>query len=47
MNLKKLCLDLAYSNTEDEVIKILDRIGLWQSEKYWKNYGDNETCILR
>jgi len=43
MNLKKLCLDLAYSNTEDEVIKILDRIGLWQSEKYWKNYGDNEN----
>lgn len=43
MNLKKLCLDLAYSNTEDEVIKILDRIGLWQSEKYWINYGDNEN----
>jgi len=39
-NLKKLCLDLAFSKSEEEVIGILQNDGLWSSENNWKLYGE-------
>jgi len=43
MNLKNFCMDLAYSNTENKVIKILDKYGYWNSQKDWRSYGDTEN----
>jgi len=36
---KDLCLQLLYSETEDEVIKTLSQAGLWDDASLWKDYG--------
>jgi len=41
--LKKLCLDLVLSDSEDEVIKVLDKAGYWHDEKCWIHYGLTEN----
>lgn len=43
MELKELCLQLAYSDTEEEVIDLLDKYGYWDKEDSWRCYGDNEN----
>jgi hypothetical protein len=43
MDPKKLCLDLVYCNTENEVVKILNEYGFWNSHKDWHSYGDTEN----
>ncbi len=40
---KKLCLDLLYSESEDEVIKHLKAAGFWNDPSVWRYYGDNEN----
>jgi hypothetical protein len=42
-NLEKLCLSLVRSDSERDVVDILKRTGLWESEKNWDDYGDNEN----
>src|ERR1700683_2562054 len=39
---KKLCLDLLRVDTEDEVMDLLERAGLW-SGPVWRLYGDREN----
>ena len=43
MNEKKLCLELAYCDTEIAVINLLRKEGLWNDTKDWRYYGDNEN----
>ena len=43
LDLKNLCLSLAYSNTEEEVINILKAEGLWENDEAWRYYGDTEN----
>lgn len=43
MDIKKLCLDLVYCNTENEIVKILNKYGFWNSHKDWHSYGDTEN----
>jgi len=43
MDLQKLCLDLIYSETEEEVIDLLKKESLWDDSSSWKYYGDNEN----
>lgn len=41
---KKLCMELAHAESEDLVVEILDRNGLWEAnEGYWINYGNIEN----
>jgi len=39
-SLEELCLNLAFCESEKEVIEILKEIGLWSSSEDWKFYGD-------
>ena len=39
---KKLCLELIHADTEDEVVSILQRHGLWDDPALWRYYGDVE-----
>lgn len=43
MNNKEIALALAYSESEDEVISILQQEGLWNSNTNWRTFGDNEN----
>lgn len=43
MNNQQLCLNIAYSDTEREVIKLLEDTGYWNDESCWHYYGDNEN----
>lgn len=42
-NLKNLCISLANSDSEDEVIKHLKNVGFWDDPSQWRYYGDNEN----
>lgn len=39
---KKLCLELINTDSEDEVVAILKKWGLWDNAAYWRYYGDDE-----
>ena len=43
LDIKQLCLSLAQSETEDEVIKLLKKTGYWDSNSAWQYYGENEN----
>jgi len=40
---KKLCLDLAIADSEEEVIDILTSVGLWKSPGDWQCFDKNEN----
>lgn len=40
---KELCLLLAKSETEAEVISALKKFELWENNDLWRDYGDNEN----
>src|SRR5258708_29908561 len=40
---KDLCLALMNADSERRVIDLLTIGGLWNTEEYWRNYGDNEN----
>ena len=42
-DLKKLCLDLANANSENDVISILKSVDLWEDNSNWNYYGNNEN----
>jgi len=42
-NLKDLCIALAKSESEKEVIDILKKWGYWDNPTAWRYYGDNEN----
>jgi len=37
---RELCLELLYSETEDEVVKVLDKWKFWGDASSWKPYGN-------
>ncbi len=39
----KLCVSIAKSDTEDEVIRLLKKASLWDDCSAWKYYGNNEN----
>jgi len=39
----RLCIELAQANSEDEVIRILKRMELWNNPELWQNFGDTEN----
>ena len=41
--LKKLCLGLLEVDTEQEVIALLEKAGLWSTPGVWRLYGDREN----
>lgn len=43
MSMKELCLNLAKSESANEVKSILKKEGLWDNEDNWKNIGDVEN----
>lgn len=43
LNNKSICLDLVKSDSEAEVISILDNLGYWTEPKHWRYYGDKEN----
>ncbi len=43
MNNKELCMSLAQSDSEDEVIQFLSKGGYWDDKTSWRYYGDNEN----
>lgn len=43
MDKEQLCLQLAYSESEKEVINILRKEGFWDNGNDWRYYGDNEN----
>lgn len=43
MDAKDLCLELAYCDTEDGVVRILANRGFWDDSAAWRYYGDNEN----
>ena len=40
--LKKLCLSLLHSDSEEEVISLLKSVGYWDDPTVWRLYGDKE-----
>ena len=40
---KELCINLIYTDSENEVISILDDIGFWNESDAWRFYGDKEN----
>jgi hypothetical protein len=40
---KQLCLNLMKAETQAEVIALLQEVGYWGDEKYWRFYGDYEN----
>ena len=42
-NLKDLCVALAQSESEKEVIDILEKWEYWEDPTAWRYYGDNEN----
>lgn len=42
-DLKTLCIALAKSETETEVINLLKEWGFWDDPNVWTYYGDNEN----
>lgn len=43
MNNKALCLRLIKSETENEVVEILESAGLWDNSELWQDYGENDN----
>lgn len=43
MDFEELCLNLAYSETEETVIKLLEKQGWWEAPELWYNYGHTEN----
>ena len=43
MDLKKLCIDLAKSDSENEIIELLKKANYWDNPKVWSDYGSNEN----
>lgn len=43
MNTKQLCLNLAYCESEKDVIKLLKNEGFWDDQTAWRFFGDNEN----
>jgi len=43
MNNQQLCLNIAYSDSESEVIGLLEDAGYWNDTSSWRYYGDNEN----
>lgn len=43
MYTKQLCLNLAYCESEKDVIKLLKNEGYWDDQNAWRYYGDNEN----
>ncbi len=43
MELKELCLKLAYSETEKEIINILKNEHLWETPENWEYFGNKEN----
>jgi hypothetical protein len=41
-DVKKLCLELIQIDTEEEVVEILRKRGLWDNADLWRYYGDDE-----
>jgi hypothetical protein len=41
--LKNLCLTLLHANTQEEVIGLLSKVGLWQNPACWRYYGDKDN----
>ncbi len=41
--LKNLCLSLACSDSEEEIIQLLKESGYWDDHQSWRYYGDNEN----
>ena len=41
--IKELALSLAYANKEADVVKILDKAGLWDNEAAWEEFCDEST----
>ncbi len=42
-NLKDFCIALAKSESEEEVIGILEKLGYWHDLSAWRDYGNNEN----
>lgn len=40
---KELCLSLVKTETENEVIELLQNLDLWDNERAWRLYGDKEN----
>ena len=40
---KQLCLSLAYAESEDEVVDLLQSEGYWEAEDHWQFYGGLEN----
>jgi hypothetical protein len=43
MKLESLCLALVHSESEEEVIKVLQRAGYWDRQEDWRLFGDMEN----
>ncbi len=43
MKNKALCINLAQSETEKDVINLLKNVGYWDNPDVWRYYGDNEN----
>jgi len=43
MNPKQFCLELAWCDSENNVIKLLRNAGYWDDSTVWRYYGDNEN----
>jgi len=43
MENKQLCLNLAYCESEGDVIELLKNEGYWDNSEDWRYYGDNEN----
>ncbi len=43
MENKALCINLAQSETEKDVINLLKNVGYWDNPDMWRYYGDNEN----
>src|SRR5262245_11646228 len=41
--LKDLCLKLMKTDSEDEIVKILEDYGYWENPINWRYYGDKEN----
>jgi hypothetical protein len=43
MQVKELCCELAYCETESAAINLLEKQGFWNNPNAWHYYGDNEN----
>lgn len=43
MDNKQICLELAYCESENNVINVLEKEGYWGKSIDWQDYGDNEN----